>query len=141
MTDEKAVLATRVKEFRKENHLCQFDFAEDCGLSKDTISLIERGNANVTLDTIQLLACRMGITVSEMLQQSPITYFVIPGTVYVDDEVANTYGIGAVRQGVLVGEIRDISTDFNFVKELSLNLTEMSVSIIHFEDIIEDSLF
>lgn len=140
MTDEKVVLATRVKEFRKANNLCQFDFAEDCGLSKDTISLIERGNANVTLDTIQLLACRMGITVSELLQHGPITYFVMPGTVCIEDEIANTYGIGAAKQGVMIGEIKDISTDFNFVKELSLTLTEMDISIIHFQDIIEDCL-
>lgn len=79
MTDERELLAIRLKDFREEENLNQFDFAEDCGISKETISLIEREQANVRLDTVQLLACRMGITVSELFQHCPVKYIVIPG--------------------------------------------------------------
>ena len=140
MTDERELLATRLKDFREEENLNQFDFAEDCGISKETISLIEREQANVRLDTVQLLACRMGITVSELFQHCPVKYIVIPGKVEIEGEVHDTYGIGAIRNDVLIEQITDISLSFNKVKSLVLLCNEENLSPIHLHDIAEDAV-
>ena len=136
--DEKSTLATKLKEFRKEQNLNQFEFAEDCGLSKETISLIEREKGNITLDTTQLLACRIGVTVSELLNSSNVTYFVMPGVVEIENEKHTTYGIGAIHNGVLVTEIRDISTNYNKIKNLVYLCNDENLSPIHLMDVVED---
>lgn len=141
MIDEREILATKLKEYRKEQNLNQFEFAEDCGLSKETVSLIERERENTTLDTIQLLAARMGITLSELFDHSPITYCVIPGETTIENETFKTYGIAAIKNGVIIKCIPDISTDFNKVKSLALMCTENNLSLIHFGDIVEDFIF
>ena len=43
MTNEKEQLARNLKNYRKENGINQFEFAEDCGISLETIGRIERG--------------------------------------------------------------------------------------------------
>lgn len=140
MTDEKVLLAQKIKNYRKETGLSQIEFAEECGISKDTISLIERARNNSTLDTIQLLAARMGVTVSDLFEHSPITYCVVPGETTIENEVFRTYGIAAVKNGVIIKCIPDISADFNKVKSLALMCTENNLSLLHLEDIVEDFL-
>ena len=138
MTDERELLATKLKDFRHQEKLNQFDFAKDCGISKDTISLIERENANVRLDTVQLLACRMGITVSELFQHSEVNYIIIPSQITIEGETHETYGIGAVKNNVLIDQVFDISTQFNKVKSLVLLCNEENLSPCHLHDIAED---
>lgn len=138
MTDERELLATRLKEYRKEHNLNQFEFAEECGISQDTISLIERQKENVTLDTTQLLAARMGITLSELFSHSQITYFVMPGTTEIEGIAYTTYGIGALKNGILQKHIPDVSTSFNEIKDLVLTCNENDLSLIHLDDVIED---
>lgn len=140
MTDERELLASKIKDFRQQENLNQFDFAEDCGISKDTISLIERENANVRLDTVQLLASRMGITVSELFQHSQVNYIIIPSQITIDGETYTTYGIGAVKNNALIDQVLDISTQFNKVKSMVLLYNEESLSICHLHDVIEDAL-
>lgn len=138
--DEKTILATKLKEFRKEQNLNQFEFAEDCGLSKETISLIEREKGNITLDTTQLLACRIGVTVSELLNISKVTYFVIPQRTEIEGTTHTTYGIGAIHNGVLVAEVHDISTNYNKIKNLVYLCNDENLSHIHLMDVVEDFL-
>lgn len=140
MMDERDLLSTKLKEFRKEHNLNQFEFAEDCGVSKDIVSLIERCKDNVTLDTVQLFAARMGITVSEMFSRSDVIYFVVPGTVEIEGKIHTTYGIGAIKNGVLQKHIPDISTSFNKVKMLVFDCNDNGLSLTHLNDIIEDFL-
>ena len=46
----------------------QEDFAENCGLSVDLISLIERGQANPRMDTLEKIAAYLNVSISEMLK-------------------------------------------------------------------------
>lgn len=140
MTDERTALATRIKEYRNQENLNQFDFAEDCGISKETLSLIERENANVRLDTVQLLACRMGVTVAELFQQGPVTYIIIPSQITVEGKTHTTYGIGAVKDNILIDHVPDISTQYNKVKSLVLLCNEENLSPCHLHDIAEDAV-
>lgn len=64
---EKTALANYTIRYRQENKESQFDFADHCGISKDTLSLIERCEANPTLETIQKIAAYTGGTVAEIL--------------------------------------------------------------------------
>ncbi len=64
---EKKILADNLKRLRQMRHLSQFEFAYECGISQEAISLLERGKGNPTLESLQLLAAYSGYTVSELL--------------------------------------------------------------------------
>lgn len=64
---EGAALAKYVKAYRIKNNLTQSELANKTGISKETISLIERMKTNPSLDTMQRLARFMGITVPDLL--------------------------------------------------------------------------
>ena len=59
-------LGTRVRELRKAKGLSQEAFADLCGLDRTYISGIERGNRNVSLRNIELIAKALGISISEL---------------------------------------------------------------------------
>lgn len=65
---EKDVLSKNLKHLRKELKESQVEFAFNCGLSTETVSLIERKKVNPSLDTLQKIATYLGITVSELLE-------------------------------------------------------------------------
>ena len=48
----------------------QFDFADHCGISVDTLSYIERERTDLRLSTIQKIAAYADMTVSELLDVS-----------------------------------------------------------------------
>lgn len=64
---ELTTMAEKIILFRHRHNLSQFEFASDCGMSADNLGIIERGTTNPTLETMQKIAHRMGITVSELL--------------------------------------------------------------------------
>ena len=76
MTAGRDIIARKLKSYRNKNKLSQFEFAEECGISRETLSLIERCRTNSTLDTLDLLAVRMNLTISELLSNDTI-YFII----------------------------------------------------------------
>ncbi len=65
--EELTILSQKLKSIRKELHQSQMEFAFNCGVSTETISLIERKKASPNLDTVQKIASYLGITVSELL--------------------------------------------------------------------------
>lgn len=65
---ENAALAKAVKTLRKEMQQNQFDFASNCGISIETLSLIEREKTNPRLETIQKIAAYTDLTVAELLK-------------------------------------------------------------------------
>lgn len=140
MSNERKVLAYKLKEYRKEHRLNQFEFAEDCGISRETLSLIERQAANVTIDTAQLLASRIGVTVSDLLNSSATTYFILPGKVEIEGVKYETYGIGVLKNGIMIDCVHDISADFNKVKSLVNLCNENGLSPLHLHDAAEDAL-
>lgn len=55
-----------VRDLRKKAGFSQEGFADHCGLHRTTMSLIERGNHSVTLQTIYKIADGLGIQVSDL---------------------------------------------------------------------------
>lgn len=65
-----------IKEYRKKNNLSQREFANRCGLSNGSISLMEKGINPKTnepiipsLPTLNTLAKGMGMTIDELLER------------------------------------------------------------------------
>jgi transcriptional regulator with XRE-family HTH domain len=61
-------LAKRMRSERKRIGVSQEDFADDCGLHRTAIGLLERGKSIPRLDTLLLVSRRLGLTVSELLR-------------------------------------------------------------------------
>lgn len=61
------ILADHIRAFRGANHLSQEEFADMCGLHRTYIGSVERGERNVTLSTLEVLASVLGISVPQLL--------------------------------------------------------------------------
>ena len=59
-------LGARIRKLRREKHVSQKGFAELCGLHRSHMGQVERGEANVTLSTILVVAEQLEITVFEL---------------------------------------------------------------------------
>ena len=59
----------RVRELRRTNGLSQEAFAAECGLDRTYMGGIERGERNVALRNIDLIANPLGISLSELMQE------------------------------------------------------------------------
>lgn len=137
MTDEKETLARKLREFRKEQKLNQFEFAEDCGISKDTLSLIECGKENVTIDTLQLLSARMDKSISELLTPGDVKYILVPSTLTTYGLTETIYGIAAIDRDIMVDYIPNISKDYNKVLSAVRLFNEEELFLCHFREVIE----
>ncbi len=67
--EEQSILSKKLKSIREEMNESQMEFAYNCGISTETLSLIEREKVNPNLDTLQKIAAYLGITVSELLKE------------------------------------------------------------------------
>ena len=63
----KKILAKNLICFRESEGLSQEEISFRSGISKETISLIERERTNVTLEVLERLAAYTGLTVPELL--------------------------------------------------------------------------
>lgn len=61
------ILAENLTDFRGFENLSQEEISFRSGISKETISLIERERTNVTLDVLERLASYTGLTIPELL--------------------------------------------------------------------------
>jgi transcriptional regulator with XRE-family HTH domain len=61
------VLGHRIREFRLKKGFSQESFADHCGLHRTYTGGIERGERNVTIQTVLTVAKGLGITMSELL--------------------------------------------------------------------------
>jgi putative transcriptional regulator len=61
-------LGKRIIELRRAEGLSQEAFADSCKANRAHMSLLETGKANPTLATLQKIAKRFGISVSELLK-------------------------------------------------------------------------
>lgn len=66
------VLANNVRTFRKSKGLSQEDLAEVCNLHRTYVGSVERGERNVTLSTLEVIANALGISVPKLLTQGSI---------------------------------------------------------------------
>jgi transcriptional regulator with XRE-family HTH domain len=65
-TDILRKFGARLREARRATGLSQEAFADLCGLDRTYISGIERGQRNVALRNIEVIAAALGLTVSEL---------------------------------------------------------------------------
>ena len=67
-TDVLHRFGARVRELRKAKALSQEAFADKCGLDRTYISGIERGNRNVAIRNVEVIAKALGVTISELMK-------------------------------------------------------------------------
>ena len=58
----------RVRELRKTQGISQEAFAASCGLDRTYIGGIERGERNVALKNIEVIANALGISISQLFK-------------------------------------------------------------------------
>ncbi len=58
----------RVKELRINKNLTQEQFAERCGLHKNYIGMVERGERNPSLINIEIIAKGLKISISDLMK-------------------------------------------------------------------------
>jgi len=68
-------LGTCIRDLRKQTGLSQVEFGEKCGFYQTYLSRVERGQANPTINAIEVIANGLGLTVFELFdkvrEQSP----------------------------------------------------------------------
>ena len=62
-----AALAAKLRAFREARGMSQERLADLCGLHRTYIGAVERGERNVTLSTLEVLASVVGVSVAELL--------------------------------------------------------------------------
>ncbi len=125
MTTGRDIIAKKLKDYRDKHNINQFEFAEECGISRETLSLIERCRTNLSLDTLDLLAVRMDVSVAELLSNE-ITYFLVDSKL--------SYGIGAIKEYRLVDCVLDISTNKSEVEKLIQKFNQEQMDIKHLQE-------
>ena len=128
MTTGRDIIAKKLKDYRDKHNINQFEFAEECGISRETLSLIERCRTNLTLDTLDLLAVRMDVSVAELLSKE-IVYFLIDSKL--------SYGIGAIKEYRLVDCIFNVSTDKSEVEKLIQKFNQEQMDIAHLQEAVK----
>lgn len=63
------ILAENVRAFRSKHCYSQEALADSCGLHRTYIGAIERGERNVSLSTLEVLAQALEVSVPELLSQ------------------------------------------------------------------------
>lgn len=61
-------LGKRIRQLRKERRLSQDRLALECDLTQTYLSQVERGERNVSVLTLQVLARAMDITLAQMFE-------------------------------------------------------------------------
>ncbi|HWY18303.1 MAG TPA: XRE family transcriptional regulator [Solirubrobacteraceae bacterium] len=70
--DTRARLAANLRRRRIARHLSLSQLARSTSTSKATLSGIESGRGNPTIDTLTVLAGALGVSVGELLEEAPI---------------------------------------------------------------------
>jgi transcriptional regulator with XRE-family HTH domain len=60
-------LAENIRRMRHERGLSQEELADICGLHRTYVGSVERGERNVTLSSMELLAIALNVTVVDLL--------------------------------------------------------------------------
>lgn len=67
-------LSENVRNFRKEKNISQESLADICDLHRTYIGAVERGERNVTLSTLEIIAKSLGVSVPELLTKKVPKY-------------------------------------------------------------------
>ncbi len=66
------ILADNMRAFRRAKRLSQEELADICSLHRTYVGSVERGERNVTLSTLEVIAGALGVSVPELLTESCI---------------------------------------------------------------------
>lgn len=72
-------------------------------------------------------------------EPSELTYFILPTTVTAEGESYVTYGIGVLKDNLMIDCVPDISDDYNKIKSLVQMCNDDELDIEHLDDIAEDA--
>ena len=64
------LLGSKIREHRTTMQWSQETFADMCGLNRSHMGEIERGRANITLATLEIIAQKLGTTPAELLRDA-----------------------------------------------------------------------
>jgi len=109
MSDTNQLVARNVRRYRQERGLSLGELARQAGLSKQTLSKIEQGGGNPTVETLALLGAALDMPARRLLTEwgSPVFVQREDEDVWVADEgrservLAEIYGSGYVRNHLL----------------------------------------
>lgn len=66
------ILADNIRMFRKERGISQEELASICKLHRTYIGSVERGERNVSLSTLEVLASALNVSVPQLLTKKGI---------------------------------------------------------------------
>jgi len=66
--DYRSQLGKRIRKLRSERGWSQEEFADICALNRSYMGRIERGELNLTLDSLQKVGKGLGLSVSALLK-------------------------------------------------------------------------
>ncbi|WP_433622238.1 helix-turn-helix domain-containing protein [Nocardia sp. CA-120079] len=103
--DENDLVARNLRRYRLERSMSLGDLARRSGLSKQTLSKIEQGVGNPTVETLSLLGTALGVPARRLLTEWGTPVFVqradevqwSPRTGWAERMMDETYGSGDVR--------------------------------------------
>jgi transcriptional regulator with XRE-family HTH domain len=61
-------IGQRIRQLREKRGLSQEEFADECELHRTYIGSVERGERNLTINSLHTIAKTLGITLSELLK-------------------------------------------------------------------------
>lgn len=70
--DLESLVRERIRALRTQRGLTQEALCERAGISRDAVTRIESGSRVPTIDTLDRLAKGLGVSVSELVQTSPL---------------------------------------------------------------------
>jgi transcriptional regulator with XRE-family HTH domain len=71
VSDARRVFASRLRQIRQAKGLSQEDLADIAGLHRTYVGSVERGERNISIDNIEVLAKALGIDIIELLNKEP----------------------------------------------------------------------
>lgn len=66
MADLQKILGKRIRELRARKGFSQESFADHCGLHRTYMGGIERGERNLTIETVLTVSRGLGMTISDL---------------------------------------------------------------------------
>jgi len=87
-------IAKNIAKLRKEKNLSCENIAEDADVSRQYIAQIEKGERNVTLETLSKIAWSLGVSIEFLIKENPFK----PSNIYVDKLVAELKELEPKRQ-------------------------------------------
>lgn len=105
MTDHRRLVAHNVRRFRQERGFSMGELARRAGLAKQTLSTLEQGQGNPTVETIGLVADALDVPLRRLLTEWGTPVFVqraddgewLQGAGWTERMLDEVYGSGYVR--------------------------------------------